>query len=284
MRHPWRRRLPAACVGVTLLALLVSCRAAGPSPQSAAGPPTSPGRPPETSAMTGAGTRGGSAAPAGAPPSGQPAAQDPPASSLRFVLASTGLPARGIWKSTPALVDINRDGVPDLVAHSRAGQGPQVWLGRKDGTWADASRGLQREGCGGGVAVADLNRDGHLDLAVADHCAGVSVYLGDGQGQWRLVAKNLRPALSRRQPASRTAEEEEEDDPAGAEDVAIGDVNEDGALDLVTAASFGEASPSTWATARESPGARSPSRTACRAPSIPSPETRSRGAMPPGCS
>ena len=88
--------------------------------------------------------------------------------------------------------------------------------------------------CGGGVAVGDVNRDGHRDLVVADHCGGVFVYLSDGQGHWKASTEGLNPARSRTQPLS-----EDEDTPLrGAEDVALGDVTKDGFLDLVVAASY----------------------------------------------
>ena len=171
-------------------------------------------------------------------------------SSPDFHPASNGLPLQGIWKSTPAVIDLNADGFSDLVALPRLGRGARVWLGNIDARWVDSSHGLELSGsCGGGVAAADLNRDGHLDLVVADHCDGVFVYLGDGQGRWTGVVAGLNPAAARR-PAS-----DDEDDPfMGAEDVAIGDVNEDGFLDLVVTASnlggfsvyLGDGSAKAW--------------------------------------
>jgi hypothetical protein len=87
--------------------------------------------------------------------------------------------------------------------------------------------------CGGGVALGDVNKDGHLDLVVGDHCGGVFVYLGDSQGHWNAATKvALNPRVS--EVRSRSGDE---DDPFhGAEDVALGDVNEDGFLDIVAAA------------------------------------------------
>src|SRR3954471_9095530 len=101
--------------------------------------------------------------------------------SLKYALAAQALPQDGIWKSTPVFADVNEDGFLDLAAHPRLGAGAHVWLGDGKGTWREASEGLALSfSCGGGVAFGDIDKDGHLDLAVADHCAGVFIYLGDG--------------------------------------------------------------------------------------------------------
>ena len=170
---------------------------------------------------------------------------------VSFDAASRGLPIHGIWKSTPAVADVNGDGFPDVIALPRLGHGVRVWLGNADGGWVEASRGLEVTGsCGGGVAVADVNRDGHRDLVVADHCDGVFVYLGDGRGGWTAVVKELNPAIARERPMPDT-----EDNPfVGAEDVAVGDVDGDGFLDLVVVASnmggftvfLGDGSGTAW--------------------------------------
>jgi hypothetical protein len=148
---------------------------------------------------------------------------------LKWTLAANGLPGDGMWKSTPLLADFNGDGFLDLAALPRLGNGAHVWLGNGKGTWRDASDGLALPlSCGGGVAVGDINKDGHLDLAVADHCAGVFVYLGDGRGHWKVSTQALNPAA-----AHKPVPEGLENELVGAEDVAVGDVNEDGFLDLV---------------------------------------------------
>lgn len=155
----------------------------------------------------------------------------------RFVLSASGLAESGIWKCTPVLADINLDGHLDILAINRLGDGPHLWLGDGRGNWRESSRGLaNRSGaCGGGIAYGDLNRDGLLDLAVADHCSGVYVYLQQPDGSWKAVVEKLYPPIDENLAAKDDTESRAVF--IGAEDIALGDINEDGCLDIVAAAS-----------------------------------------------
>jgi len=155
----------------------------------------------------------------------------------KFRLSAGGLAEKGMWKCTPLLTDINRDGHLDVIAMARLGDGPHVWLGDGKGNWKDSSQGLNiaKGSCGGGIAVGDITKSGRLDLAVADHCTGVYVFLQQPDGSWKAVVEGFYPpAVDLNVP---------KDDEAtrvlfiGSEDLALGDITGDGCLDIVSAAS-----------------------------------------------
>lgn len=162
-------------------------------------------------------------------PASQPAASRRP--EARFILHADGLPRDGMWKCHPAIADVNGDGRLDLAALPRKGRGPRVWLQTAAGRWEEKSRGLAMpSSCGGGLAFGDLDGDGLTDLAVADHCFGVSLYQGDGRGGWRRLPVELQvpnPQKSGEDAAPYM----------GTEDVALGDIDDDGDLDVLVGAS-----------------------------------------------
>src|SRR5438132_6816417 len=78
---------------------------------------------------------------------------------LNWSLMANGLPRDGIWKSTPVFADVNGDGLVDLGALPRLGNGAHVWVGKGRGDWRDSSVGLSAGmSCGGGVAFSDMNK------------------------------------------------------------------------------------------------------------------------------
>jgi hypothetical protein len=95
------------------------------------------------------------------------------------------------------LADLNGDGLPDLVGAS----GGPVWsmLGKGDGTFKDQVFRGSSVLTGIELAVADLNGDDHLDVAVVDASGGhLGVGLGTGTGAFtdgQQVALGTRQAI-----------------------------------------------------------------------------------------
>jgi hypothetical protein len=105
-----------------------------------------------------------------------------------------------------ALGDVNKDGRPDLVINGTFhGQdrpnGPDVYLGDDRGGWTASSEGLKvLKFASAGVAVADLEGDGNLDIVAAGKLTadspegdGLFLFRGDGAGRWRWVPESGLP-------------------------------------------------------------------------------------------
>jgi hypothetical protein len=136
---------------------------------------------------------------------------------VRFEESSTGLPSSGSWRNSLAVADMNNDGHADLIAPPERGSDvdPAIFLGDGTGKWK-----FWREVkwpsplAYGGVAAADFNKDGNMDLAFAVHLRGVFVFLGDGKGNFT----NVTEGLPRDYPTRR---------------IAVTDVDRDGYVDVV---------------------------------------------------
>ncbi|MDP8981091.1 MAG: FG-GAP-like repeat-containing protein [Acidobacteriota bacterium] len=114
---------------------------------------------------------------------------------LHFVAFGQGLPTSGQWREGFRIADLNEDGHLDIVhgAQRKQAGGPVIFLGDGKGNW---SRWKQAQFPDlpydyGDVEVADFNKDGHLDLAVAMHYRGIQVLLGNGHGVFSNASQGL---------------------------------------------------------------------------------------------
>ena len=117
------------------------------------------------------------------------------AASLRFLSFDKGLPKSGEWREGFRVADLNEDGHPDIVhGPPRKQPGPPViFLGDGKGSWTRwaEARFPELPYDYGDVEVADFNRDGHLDLAVAVHYRGLLVLTGNGHGSFSNASAGL---------------------------------------------------------------------------------------------
>jgi len=129
--------------------------------------------------------------------------------------ASSGLPTIGA--EDVSVGDFDHDGCVDIVSVAQGEEGVRAFRGNCKGVWDETSEGLALTDWGNSVVLADMNGDGHLDVAAA-YSAGPRVWLGDGKGGWAESSTGL--------PAPEVH--------GLYWGIAVGDVNGDGKLDLVS--------------------------------------------------
>ena len=87
------------------------------------------------------------------------------------------------------IIDLNDDGIPDLVVANQFSSNVSVMLGIGDGTFRPATN-YPAHSNASAIAVGDFNHDGHEDVAVTNYLSDdVSVLLGNGDG-------TLQPAVN----------------------------------------------------------------------------------------
>jgi hypothetical protein len=120
------------------------------------------------------------------------------------------------WSMQPA--DVNRDGRIDLVVvgGDQTTRALEVWWGRGDGGFTRVSS-TSVPVSSSGTTLADLNRDGNIDVVMRDD-TGVQALLGDGLSGWTAPIP-FQPGVAR-------------------SDLAVGEFTGDGIPDLATSDRF----------------------------------------------
>ena len=140
--------------------------------------------------------------------------------------AATSYQTESWFSTSAALGDLNGDGILDLITTGESGTTggfATVRLGAGNGTFGAATSYQTESSYSATAALEDLNQDGILDLvttgyAYPEESAAITIRLGAGDGTFRAAVSYLVGDYGWRHTAA-----------------ALGDLNQDGILDLVTA-------------------------------------------------
>ncbi|HEX6125137.1 MAG TPA: FG-GAP-like repeat-containing protein [Pyrinomonadaceae bacterium] len=146
----------------------------------------------------------------------------PPGPCRDFSFERPGIVNTAQIHSALVTADLNRDGIPDLVAAIPDLDFVSVFLGNNDGTF-QAERNIPAGDSPAGVAIGDVNRDGDLDLVITSiFDQMINIRHGDGAGNF--VSDTSHPVFGTIGAALKPA---------------IADLNNDGWPDIAVAASYG---------------------------------------------
>lgn len=110
-----------------------------------------------------------------------------------FVQADGNLPSGGsMGRSGPSLGDVDNDGDQDFC-FCNSGGGVEVWTWQIDSTWISFSSGLPFSGPYEQTQICDMNLDGFMDVCAFGD-ATITVWLGDGDGNWTFETSFTTPA------------------------------------------------------------------------------------------
>ena len=128
------------------------------------------------------------------------------------------VPVKGDIKSV-AVTDFNEDGLKDIVISvQKESSGIAVFINEGNHKWVRRT-GPTEVNSYQGVKIADINKDGHMDIIAAnttsDIHGGIQVWLGDGKGNWYRESGPTITGIYM--------------------NIALADFNEDGNLDLAGA-------------------------------------------------
>jgi hypothetical protein len=143
-----------------------------------------------------------------------------------WIESSGNLPSSGMYFGV-CFGHINGDGDLDLVGSSD-GDGLRVFLGNGAGGWTPVPEHPARNGGFSGIALGDIDEDGKMDIVVgspgveATTPTGIQVYRGDGTGRFTDISAST-----------------DLPDDGSWRGIALGDVDDDGHLDIAATSGYG---------------------------------------------